>query len=33
MNPGGNDAAAIIGAAVASAVQAPVEQPWFTDPQ
>ena len=32
MNPGGNDAATIIGAAVASAVQAPAEQPWFTDP-
>jgi hypothetical protein len=32
MNPGGNDAATIIGAAVANAVQAPAEQPWFTDP-
>ena len=32
MNPGGNDAATTIGAAVASAVRAPAEQPWFTDP-
>jgi hypothetical protein len=32
MNPGGNDAATIIGAAVASAVQAPAERSWFTDP-
>ena len=32
MKPGGNDAAAIIGAAVASAVRASAGQPWFTDP-
>jgi len=32
MKPGGNDAATIIGAAVASAVRAPAEQPWFNDP-
>jgi hypothetical protein len=32
MNPGGNDAATIIGAAVASTVQAPAERRWFTDP-
>jgi len=32
MNPGGNDAATIIGAAVASTVRASAEQPWFTDP-
>jgi hypothetical protein len=32
MNPGGNDAGTIIAAAVASAVQAPAERPWFTDP-
>ena len=32
MNPGGKDAATIIGTAVASAVRAPAEQPWFTDP-
>jgi hypothetical protein len=32
INPGGNDAATIIGAAVASTVQAPAEQSWFTDP-
>jgi hypothetical protein len=32
MNPGGNDAATIIGAAVASAVRAPAEQRWFNDP-
>jgi hypothetical protein len=32
MNPGGNDAATLIGTAVASAVQAPADQPWFTDP-
>ena len=31
-NPGGNDAATTIGAAVASTVRAPAEQPWFTDP-
>jgi hypothetical protein len=32
VNPGENDAAAVIGTAVASAVQASAEQPWFTDP-
>jgi hypothetical protein len=32
INPGGNDAATIIGAAVASTVQAPAERSWFTDP-
>ncbi len=32
VNPGGNDAATIIGTAVASALQAAAEQPWFTDP-
>jgi hypothetical protein len=32
MNTGGNDAATIIGAAVASAVRASAGQPWFTDP-
>ena len=32
MNPGGNDAATIVATAVASAVQAPAGQPWFTDP-
>jgi len=32
MNPGGNDAVTIIEAAVANAVQALAEQPWFTDP-
>jgi hypothetical protein len=32
MKPGDNDAAAIIGAAVASAVRASAGQPWFTDP-
>jgi hypothetical protein len=32
MNPDGNDAATIIGAAVASTVQAPAERSWFTDP-
>ena len=32
MKPGENDAAAIIGAAVASAVRASAGQPWFTDP-
>jgi hypothetical protein len=32
MNPDGNDAATIIGAAVASTVQAPAERAWFTDP-
>ena len=31
MNPGGNDAATIIGAAVASTVQASAERSWFTD--
>jgi hypothetical protein len=32
MNSGGNDVATLVGTAVASAVQAPAEQPWFTDP-
>jgi hypothetical protein len=32
MNPGGNDPATIIGATVASTVQAPAERPWFTEP-
>jgi hypothetical protein len=32
MNPSGNDAATTVGAAVASAVRASAEQPWFTDP-
>jgi len=32
MKPSGNDAATIIGAAVASAVHTSAEQPWFTDP-
>jgi len=31
INPGGNDAATIIGAAVASTVQAPAERSWFTE--
>jgi hypothetical protein len=32
MNPGGNDAATIIGAAVASTVQTSAERGWFTEP-
>jgi hypothetical protein len=32
MNPGGNDAATITGAAVASTVQTSAERPWLTDP-
>jgi hypothetical protein len=32
VNPGGDDAATITAAAVASAVQASSERPWFTDP-
>ncbi len=32
MNPGGNDAATIIGAAVAGTAQAPAGRSWFTDP-
>jgi hypothetical protein len=32
MNPGGNDAATVTGAAVAGAVRAPAGQPWVTGP-
>jgi hypothetical protein len=32
VNPGGDDAATITAAAVASTVQASAERPWFTDP-